>query len=68
MFSYRPEQNQTERFHSKETGLSVAAKTEEILGLARKPSPIRSEIASTSRFAKLAPQAHTPIRTPSSSA
>ncbi|MBP7814592.1 MAG: DUF2336 domain-containing protein [Phenylobacterium sp.] len=35
MFSYRPEQNQTERFHSKETGLSVAAKTEEILGLAR---------------------------------
>lgn len=35
MFSYRPEQNQPERFRAKETGLSVAAKTEEILGLAR---------------------------------
>lgn len=35
MFSYGSEQNQTERFHSRETGLSVAAKTEEILGLAR---------------------------------
>lgn len=35
MFSYGSEQNQTATIPSKETGLSVAAKTEEILGLAR---------------------------------
>ncbi len=35
MFSYGSEQNQPATIPSKETGLSVAAKTEEILGLAR---------------------------------